>query len=79
MSLHVNKNACLKHNHTAEYVNIIKLNFAVKITVDNEMIKEYASIQVNRLLQNVKFSINKLVLQQSDEQHLNLKKVHNAD
>lgn len=44
MSLHVNKNACLKHNHTAEYVNIIKLNFAVKITVDNEMIKEYASI-----------------------------------
>lgn len=44
MSLHVNKNTCLKHNYTVKYINIIKLNFAVKIIIDNKIIKEYASI-----------------------------------
>ena len=48
------KNFCSEHNHIFEYVNIIKLNSAIKFSVDDEIAKNYASIIVHKNLKRVK-------------------------
>lgn len=72
------KNPCLEHNHTAEYLDTIKINFGVKITAAAEVSKGYASAVVNQNFQGVKWSANKVTLEEADGIHMNLKGVHNA-
>ena len=50
--LHQDKISCQEHNHTAEYVDVIKLNSAVKTIAGDEVFKGYASASVNRLLKD---------------------------
>jgi hypothetical protein len=53
--MHLNKkNVCFEHNHTSEYVDVIKINFDVKSTVSIEIFKGYILVVVNRNLQRVK-------------------------
>ena len=73
------KKACLKHNHQFEYIDMIKINNAVRFTAANEVFKEYAPCDVNWNLQGVKWSSNKEILKEAEETHLNLKNVHNAE
>ena len=42
------------HNHTLKYLNSIKINFAVKLAIENEVIKEYAFAIINKNMQEVK-------------------------
>lgn len=51
VSLHLNaKNLYYEHKHEVEYLNVIKINFEIRLIVKNEIIKEYAFIIVNRNL-----------------------------
>ena len=72
------KNACLEHNHQLEYIDMIKINSAVRSTAATEVSKGYAPCDVNRNLQGVKWTSNKEVLKKAGGTHLNLKGVHNA-
>ena len=73
------KESCLKHNHQSDYIDVIKINSAVKSTTANEVLKGYAPCDVNCNLQEVKWFSNKKVLKKAGELHLNLKGVHNAE
>ena len=72
------KESCLEHNHQFDYIDVIKINSAVKFTAANEVSKGYAPCDVNRNLQEVKWSSNKKALRKAGGLHLNLKGVHNA-
>ncbi|MCJ1267566.1 hypothetical protein MMC22_007451 [Lobaria immixta] len=79
LSLHQDyKNPCLEHNHTAEYLDTIKINSGVKVTAAAEVSKGYAPAVVNQNLQGVKWSANKVALEEAGGIHMNLKGVHNA-
>ena len=79
LSLHLDrKNPCSEHNHTAEYVDILKINSGVKNTAATEVSKGYAPAVVNRNLQGVKWSANKTALEEAGGIHMDLKRVHNA-
>jgi hypothetical protein len=74
LSLHLDKkNECFEHNHIIEYVNIIKINFEVKSTVSIEIFKNYTLVVVNRNLQKIKWTINKLALNEMRDRNLTLK------
>ena len=44
----------LQHNHILEVVDSIKINFAIRLTADKEVAKEYTSGAVNRNMQGVR-------------------------
>ena len=48
------KKICLKHNHQFEYIDMIKINNAIKFIIANEIFKKYVFCDVNQNLQNVK-------------------------
>ena len=79
LSMHEDKkNPCSEHNHTFEYVDIIKLNSAIKSSAGDEVAKGYAPAIVHRNLKGVKWSANLTALKEAGGQYLDLKKVHNA-
>ena len=79
LSLHEDrKNPCSQHHHTAEFVDILKINSGVKNTAAAEVSKGYAPAAVNRNLQGVKWSANKVALEEAGGIHMDLKRVHNV-
>lgn len=64
---------CTEHNHTAEYLDTIKVNSGVKIAAAVEVSHGYAPATVNRTLQGVKWKKNKEVLHNAGGAYLNLK------
>lgn len=44
---------CYTHNHTLEYLDIIKVKFKVKNTVETEAAKGYRSSDINRNIKGV--------------------------
>ena len=53
---------CMKHNHILKYFDFIKINNAIKEVVVEEVIKGYALANINRLLQDTKWSANSVAL-----------------
>ena len=45
---------CLEHNHILKYIDVIKINDAVKFVVAHEVFKEYVLAIINRLLKGTK-------------------------
>ena len=69
---------CYTHNHTLEYLDIIKINSKVKNTVGTEVAKGYRPSDINRNIQGVKWAANKTALGDAGGAHLDLKGIHNA-
>jgi len=53
---------CAKHNHTLKYFDFIKINDAIKEIVVEKVTKDYALANINRLLQDTKWSANSVAL-----------------
>ena len=69
---------CYTHNHTLEYLNIIKVNSKLKNSVGTEVAKGYRPSDINRNIKEVKWAANKAVLGDAGGAHLDLKGIHNA-
>ena len=72
------KSDCLEHNHTAEYLDTIKINSDVRLIAGQEVSKGYTPAVVNRNMQGVKWSSNFDALKNAGGINMNLMTVHNA-
>ena len=66
------------HNHTLEYLDIIKVNSKVKNTIGTEVAKGYWSSNINKNIQEVKWAANKTALGDAGGVYLDLKRIYNA-
>ena len=70
---------CFKHNHTQNYINMIKLSLIIKMITEMKMTKDYQACDIHCNLQEIKIEANKQALVDVNESHLNLLHVHNVD
>ncbi len=50
---------CFEHNHTQNYINMIKLSLMIKMTADMKMMKDYQAHDIHCNLQEIKIEANK--------------------
>ena len=67
-----------QHNHILQEVDDIKINFALKATIDEEVAKEYHPVVINRNMQDIKFERNFEALKIVDEASFTLLTMHNV-
>ena len=59
LNCHINKKSDSaidqrQHNHILKFFDSIKINFVIKLTADQKMIKEYTFAAMNRNMQKIK-------------------------
>ena len=67
-----------QHNHILQFLDDVKINFAIKQIADEEMTKKYTSTVINKNMQSIRWEENFETLKTAEEECFNLKIVHNA-
>ena len=67
------------HNHSLKFLNGIKINSVLKLTVDEKVAKEYTPKIVNKNMQRMKWEKNAHALKKAEKVNLNFQTVYNAE
>ena len=78
LSLHEDKAHCVTHNHTMDFMDVIKINSFVMGIAGEQVAQGYEVAWVHRVLKGVKWTANLNALEAAGGKYLNLMRVHNA-